>query len=286
MWKKVAKWTLLVLLLAYVSGITLWARSEAKSHTCTAIEVDIDASRGIADSVAARGLRSELDRFPKKIIGAQLSTINTLEIERYLSKFNNFENIQCILTPERKLKVKAVPLIPELRVFEPGGVSYYINKDGKRIDANAKFFVDVPVVQGRFGKDFSPTALLPVVRFINSDPKLQLLISSVKAEDADNILLIPKLGGHVINIGDTTLLAEKRQGIMTAYMSILPKMGWQTYDTVSVKFRNQVVCTRRDRGRRPDYAGSTDETDMEEATLEGLEEGGTAHLNVAHSADI
>ncbi len=285
MGKTVLKWCVLALLLAYVSVMAVWGRTEADRHVCTGITVEIDASRGVADSVAAVGLRSELNKYPRKIVGAHLNTINTLEIERFLSKFNNFESMECMLLPDGKLNVKAVPLIPEIRVFEPGGISYYVNKDGKRIDANAKFFVDVPIVQGRFSRRFPAVSLLPVVRFVNNDPKLKLLISSVKADDPDNILLISRLNGHVINIGDTSRLVEKRQGIMTAYMNILPRKGWQTYDTISVKFRNQIVCTRRDKAERTDYLAEEDYTDMEEATLEGLEEGGTEHLNTAHSPD-
>lgn len=286
MWKSVFKWTVLLILLGYVSAMVIWARAEADRHVCTGIDIEIDASRGIADTIASRGLRSELTKYPKKIIGAHLNSINTLEIEKYLSKFNTFESIECLLTPAGRLLVKAVPLIPEARVFDTNGTSYYINKEGKRIDANAKFFVDVPIIQGHFTRTFRAEMLLPVIRYVNNDAKLKLLIASVKANDADNIMLVPRLGGHVINIGDTTLLAEKRQGIMTAYMSILPRKGWQTYDTISVKFRNQVICTRREKTERNTYGAGEEETDLEESTLEGLEEGTQGNLTTAHSGDI
>lgn len=282
--KTLFKWIVLVLLLGYVGFMAVWARGEADRHVCTGIVIDIDGTRSAADSLAAVSLRAELSKYPKKIAGSRLNTINTLEIEKYLSRFNNFETVDCILTPEGKLRVTAVPMIPEIRVFEPDGKSYYINKDGKRINADAKFFVDVPIVLGDFSRNMRPTELLPVVRFIKGDPKLRDIVSSVKADGRENILLIPKIGGHVINIGDTTRLAEKRQGILTAYMSILPRRGWETYDTISVKFRNQVVCTRRHKLERRDY-GAEEDTDLEEATLEGLEEG-TARKGNARSSDI
>lgn len=282
--KSIAKWIILVLLLGYVGYIGVWARSEADKHVCTGITVKVDGSRGLADSLAETSLRSELAKYPQKIVGARLNTINTLEIARYLSRFNNFESVDCILTPEGKLKVEAAAMIPEIRVFEPDGNSYYINKEGKRIDANAKFFVDVPIVQGKFGKSMKPTYVLPVVRYIQSDTRLKEIISSVKADDPENVLLIPKVSGHVINIGDTSRLVEKGQGIMTAYLSILPRMGWERYDTISVKFRNQIVCTRRHKLERRDYS-EEEESDLEEATLEGLEEG-TLITGTARSGDI
>lgn len=282
--KTLFKWIVLVLLMGYVGFMAIWARGEVDRHVCTGVVIDIDGTRSAADSLAAASLRAELSKYPKKISGSRLNTINTLEIEKYLSRFNNFETVDCILTPEGKLRVTAVPMIPEIRVFEPDGKSYYINKDGKRIKADAKFFVDVPIVLGDFSKNMKPTELLPVVRFIKGDPQLRDIVSSVKADGRENILLIPRIGGHVINIGDTTRLAEKRQGILTAYMSILPRRGWETYDTISVKFRNQVVCTRRHKLERRDY-GAEEDTDLEEATLEGLEEG-TSREGNARSSDI
>ena len=269
--KTLFKWILLLLLAAYVAGMSIWASGEAERHVCRGIEIEIKASRGSADQLAAKGLETELRKFPQKIVGARVNSINTLAIERYLSKFNNFETVRCLMTPDNILKVVATPLIPEIRVFDSRGGSYYVNKDGKRIDALAKFFVDVPIVQGDFSKSFPETKLLPMVRFLTTDPDLKVLTASVKVDGPDNILLIPRIGGHVVNFGDTTRLAEKRDALLTAYKSILPRRGWDTYDTISVKFRDQIVCTRRDRSRPQGYAADAEEVDLEEATLSGLD---------------
>lgn len=271
MWKPILKWSILVLLLAYVAVISAWAAQEAARHVCTGIEVEILADRGEADSIAAAGLRTELKKFPKKLVGAPVNTINTLDVERYLSKFNTFESVNCLLTPDNKLKIVAIPMIPELRVFDSKGNSYYVNKDGKHIDADARFFVDVPVVQGDFSKAFPATSILPLVRFVNADPELRPLVVSYKADSPENIYLVSRLSGHLINFGDTTHMAEKRQAIMTAYHMILPRMGWDTYDTISVKFRDQVICSRRDKGGHTDYSAEEETEDMEEATLNGIE---------------
>ncbi len=265
------KWGILLLLIAYMAVVTVWANHEAVNARCTDIEVSVDSRRWVADSLAAASLHTELARYPKRIIGERAEAINTLDIERYLSRFNAFESVSCLLTPDRKLKVVAVPLVPEIRVFEPTGKSYYINKDGKRMDANAKFFADVPVVQGHFDKDYPATSVLPVIRFVVNDHVLRPLIASVHVADSQNIYLIPRIGGHVVNFGDTSRLAEKRQALLTAYRSILPRKGWNLYDTISVKYRDQVICTRRDRVRHDKYAPELEETDLEEATLNGLE---------------
>lgn len=261
----IAKWLLLTALLCYVGFITAWARSLADARTCTSIDVEI-LHTSAPDSITLRGVMQEISKYPRPIVGQPASKLRVGEIERYLGRLSNFESIQCALSPAGKLIIKIVPMVPVLRVFD-GPESYYINKDGKRIEANADFFVDVPVVSGRFSADFSPIELLPVVRFIQADSTLRTLFSMVSATNRDNIMLTPRIQGHLVCIGDTTSLPSKFHNLLLMYRKVMPFKGWMTYDTISVKYRNQIVASRRD--KTPAFAPVVFEEneDPEEASL-------------------
>lgn len=263
--KTIVKWLILTSLFTYVACMAIWARGEAAKLTCTGIEVKIE-SAGKADSVTINGVRQELAKFPKKIVGTPVPRLNTREIENYLAAFSNFEDVECSLSTTGKLKVDIIPMIPELRVFD-GEMSYYINKDGKRIESKPNFFVDVPVVTGNFTPSFTPRNLLSVSRFIQRDPILRHLVGMIEVRDADNIILIPRIHGHVINLGDTSNLQEKRQALVTMYRKVMPYKGWDTYDTISVKFRRQIVATRRNKARNLHSLPVEEDVDPEEATL-------------------
>ncbi len=47
----------------------------------------------------------------------------------------------------------------------------------------------------------------------------------------------------------------------------MPHKGWLEYDTVSVKFRDQIVATRRDKKKLQHSEDYMDDFDMEEHTL-------------------
>lgn len=269
-WPTVLKWVLLSVMLCYLVWISFWAHSEAARHKCVGIDVRI-ASATSADSITKRGVLDELEKYKGKIIGAQLNTINTADIQRYLTSFSNFESVECVLTPGGELRVNIVPMIPEIRVFGPDG-SYYVNKDGKRINSNAEFFVDVPVVKGNFTKMFPASTVLPLVRFISSDPKMKDLVAMIDARDAHNLILVPRIHGHVINFGDTTRLAEKRDMLLLMYRRVMPYKGWSEYDTISVKFRGQIVATRRDKTPVAHSEEFLEDIDLEEATLPTAEQ--------------
>lgn len=253
-------------LLTYSVLMAVWVQGEAARHTCTGIEIEIKGQPK-AEQITRRGITDKLLHYPAKIIGAPVNTINTMAIADYLKGLSNFETVECLITSGRKLRVEVVPMVPEIRVFDSTG-SYYLNKDGKRIPSNAAFFVDVPVVTGAFDKRFTARDVLPVVRYVAADSLLTRLVGMIKADGPDNILLIPRIRGHVINFGDTTRLDEKRTALLTAYRSVLPYRGWETYDTISVKFRGQIVATRRDKTPLYGSAVADDDIDPEEATLE------------------
>lgn len=263
--KTILKWALLLVLLAYAIGATIWAHGEARKNACNGINIEI--IRGFsADSVTKQGVMNEIQGYRGKIVGEQLSSINSRDIERYLKSFPQFEDVMCSFTTKGELNVKVIPMIPELRVFDDS-LSYYINKEGKRMKSKSSFFVDVPVVSGKFNEEFRPDYLLPVTRFIASDPLLNKLVGMVHAEDADNIILVPRIQGHVVNFGDTSRLPEKKRALMAVYKKVMPYKGWDEYDTISVKFKGQVVATHRKKAALQPKNNSFEEVDMEEATL-------------------
>lgn len=263
--KNILRWVVLVILLGYVGCIWVWARAEAERNSCKGIIVAM-GDKGLSDTITVKGVKNELMKYPRKIVGARLASINTLDLENYLMRLNNFENVSCFLSTAGVLNVRITPMIPEIRVFD-GSSSYYVNKDGKRINSNADFYADVPIVAGHFSASMPPQSVLPVVRFVQHDPVLSRLVAMYEVADANNIILIPRVAGHVINLGDTTRLEEKRRMILTAYHNIIPYKGWNEYDTISVKFKGQIVATRRNKA--PLYPIETffEEEDPEEATL-------------------
>lgn len=140
--------------------------------------------------------------------------------------------------------VRVQQIVPVMRVFD-GTASYYVNRNGKRMTATDAFRADVPVVEGRFTGKFAPTRLLPMIEYVEADSLLHSLVTMYSVADSNNIYIVPSICGHVVNMGNADGYKEKFRKLMLFYRKVLPKMGWNTYDTISVKWDHQVVATRR-----------------------------------------
>ena len=266
MWKLIFKTVVCIVLLGYVAVAFAFVHEENAKRICPGIDLRI-LGNTIPDSVLRQGVNSQLSKYGHKLKGEQLDQINLHKLENYLSAFTNFESVECSFDPDSRLRITISPIKPEVRVFTDKDRSFYINRYGKRIDADAEFYVDVPVliVPDKF-ESCIPGAL-SVIRFTGEDSELCNLIAAYKVDGPNDIILIPRLQGHVINFGDSSRQSEKKAAILAAYRQVFPNKGWNTYDTISVKFKNQIVATRRDKSISNHGALEEDGVDLEEATL-------------------
>ena len=231
------------LLLVYVAVAVSWSHSRADEMMCRGLHIEVDDSKG-SHFVTAREVAHELGNMAKSPSKRRLADINTDSMERLLNNIDKIESAVCTKLTDGTVNIEVTPMQPVARVFE-GNHSYYINKDGKRISATARYHTDAPIIYGRFDSTMSAVDLLPLLRHISSDSAWSALITCVKADGPNNLILVPMIHGHVINIGDINDLPDKFKRIKRAYREILPVKGWNFYDTLSVKWKGQIVATRR-----------------------------------------
>lgn len=253
-------------LLCYVGFAFAFVGRDNDARVCRAIDLRI-VGNTLPDSILRQGVNAQLARYGHRIVGSKVSDIDLQQLEDYLGNFSNFESVECSFNPDSRLRITLEPIRPEVRVFMEGRKSFYSNRAGKRIAADAEFFIDVPVLlAGKKAEEWLPSALA-VIRYASADPELNRLIAAYKADGPNDIILIPRLRGHVVNFGDSTRLPEKRAALLTAYRTILPAKGWNAYDTISVKFKDQIVATRRNKAPSGHGVPEDDGIDLEEATL-------------------
>lgn len=270
-WKTVLKGAVCLLLLGYVSAAFAIAHRDNAERECSDINLIIE-EHSIPDSVLRQGVRSQLAGYSHPLVGEKIRDIDLQALEDYLSKFSNFEEVQCSFDPKSRLTISIMPIKPEVRVFENGKGSFYVNRQGKRIQADAEFYVDVPVLLTSGKNTAHISEALPVIRFVSADEDLSALTAAFKIDGPKDILIIPRIQGHVVNFGDSTRLIEKKAALLTAYREILPVKGWNTYDTISVKFKDQIVASRRVKAIAQDALPDDDGEDLEEATLPDIAE--------------
>lgn len=240
--------SLTLLVVAYLIMMGAIACTKSALRPCTGILITVhDTAR--YRFVNPEELARELGTLPDEIAVRPLADINIDSLERYLSSFDKIESVNVNRLSDGHILIDVYPMKPVARIFSTDGSrSYYINRSGKRIVADARYHLDVPVVVGDFTPSrFPATSILPLVDHIGTDSLLSALVTMIKVDSPTDIILVPAMRGHVINLGDTLNYADKFRRLKTMYARVMNVRGWEYYDTLSVKWPGQVVATRRDK---------------------------------------
>lgn len=200
------------------------------------------------------------------LVGQSLSAINYDELEQLIMKNPVVEDAEVYADLYGKLNVQVKQRTPLVRVFNDLGESFYIDEHGQLMPLSEKYTARVIVANG-FIKDsyhniyalnleevanvdsLSKTTLLDDVYLIakrfENDEFWSAQIQQIYVDESQEIVLIPRVGNHKIILGDRSNLERKLKKLMIFYEEGLNKTGWNQYSVINLKYKNQVVCTKR-----------------------------------------
>ena len=241
--KGLIKYGILLLLAAALTTGIVWAHNKSHGEVCTDIDVEV-LNADSTSFVTPSGVLSDLKGQGIKVVGKRMGDINASEIEDALRMSPYLENADIVKCQNGHLLIRVSQLVPVFRVFD-GESSYYVNRAGKHMAAAGYYHSDVPVVQGHFTRKYPPTRLLPLIDYVEKDSLLRSLVAMYIVRDTNNIIIVPQVSGHVVNMGNVTDFENKFAKLKLFYTKVMPQKGWNTYDTISVKWNHQIVATRR-----------------------------------------
>ncbi|MDE5625707.1 MAG: hypothetical protein K2I61_05225 [Muribaculaceae bacterium] len=269
--KGVIRCLMALLLVAYIGVAVVMANQQSARDKCRGYDIRILQDDGSRDFVTQAEVRRLLKEWSLDDTDRPASSIDLQKIEDHLSGVVNIESAMVQRMPDNTIRLTVMPMIPVARVFDFKGNSYYINRDGKRLTANARYHIDVPVISGNFDSIHSPASLIPLIERLHSDPQWNAITSQVMVDPhTRDVILVPLIRGHVVNLGDTSGIPDKLTRVMTMYRKVMPVKGWEYYDTISVKWAGQVVATRRAKSIPEPAIRFDQEGDIEEEDINSM----------------
>ena len=258
-----------VILVVYIFVMLPITTSMAANDTLSGFRITLIDSIN-SGFVSEQNVAKQCGDINRWITSRRCADINLDSLERSLQQCDQFEHVNVYISNNRKLVIEIAPMNPVARVFD-NGLSYYVNREGKRISAEPRFHIDVPVVIGHFTAQRPVTRLLPLLDYIAQNPDTDALVSTVKQQTNGDIIVVPTIRGHVINLGDSSIIDNRFQRLFTFYNKVMPVRGWETYDTISVKWRGSIVATRRNKSLQQSIIPADDQMEYvdDAGTMQG-----------------
>ncbi|MGM9868877.1 MAG: cell division protein FtsQ/DivIB [Sodaliphilus sp.] len=260
---KYARYIIILILTSLLLWGVLWAKGRADSEACVKVDIQIE-NNDSTTFVNAEGVLQYLNQCHLRLIGVPMKDINTQAVEEALARSPYLEYGECVKGADGVLIVKVKQLVPVMRVMD-GDHAYYVNRDGKQMPVSTDFTSDVMIVKGHFTAQFPPKRLLPLIDYVQSDSVINALVGMIEYRDSNNIFIVPNIMGHVVNFGSVDNIENKFKKLLLFYRKVMPEKGWNTYDTISVKWQHQVVGNLRHKKVLTEHVDTVGESNENES---------------------
>jgi len=231
---------ILSLLLTVYLVIALSAsQGMAAEASCNGIDINV-SQNDMSQFVTPDDIDHELGGIRATSGSMAASSYNLKDMERRLGALSIIESVNCRRLSNDRIAIDVVPMVPVARVFDSKS-SYYINRAGKHLLASARYQIDVPVIITDNDSLSHTGEIISLLDRINANKTWSQFVSALKIDRNGDIFIVPAVSGHIINIGDGSNIDDKMTRIFAFYNQVLDVKGWNYYDTISVKFANQVI---------------------------------------------
>jgi cell division protein FtsQ len=244
------KRTLAFLLLSGVLiGFIGFVEKQKESKTLLGMEIEILGVSGVY-FVEEKEVRQIISTaFPELKEDLPLQEVPLLAIEKRLAGHPFIKGVQASVGQKGIVKVTVLQHEPIARISKPLGADGYITTEGLVIPTSPSYTSRVLILEGNYAEQLMDKGsieempeLLPLIKFIVSHEFWNAQIPEIELNKRDDIRLHQQVGKQVIEFGDGHDVEEKFQKIDVLYKEILPRKGWNAYERISVKFKNQIVC--------------------------------------------
>ncbi|MCU0441111.1 MAG: hypothetical protein MUE96_01805 [Bacteroidia bacterium] len=222
---------------------------------CTAIHIQIEPKHEILfidrESVL-KNLNPEGDE--KKILGKTILQLNTPLIEHKLNHNDFVKKAQVYTDMNGALTINLTQRRPILRIMKQDGTSFYLDEDGRQMPISGMFTSHVPIATGNIFEpyksrdtmhSFVGNELTKIATYVDKHTFWKAQIEQIFVTPESELWLIPKLGDHTIVFGTTENMETKFENLLLFYKEGLSRMGWDRYQTINLKYENQIVCTKK-----------------------------------------
>lgn len=237
---------LLVLVLVIVANVS---RSDSQVK---GIEVDIRYGRAPKLVNSQTVIDSVMAAIPNLML-QRVKDVDREAVAQAAAQVPYLKDVTASVSVSGNVVVRAAQRRPVARLFY-GASELYFDSEGAMMPVSRIGDCNVLVAGGDFEEPLrldslnsQTAALVKVADFLDREKKYGEMIDQIYIERDGDIMMVPKLGDHIVELGDAENLDSKFANMLNFYRKGMPRAGWDTYSMISLKFEGQVVCKKKDK---------------------------------------
>jgi len=238
--KKILKHLLLLCLLVGLSllyGFSLQRNSQKKI-----VDISVNFEAGDNNFLTHNMVNKLLIQNNETVKNKAKSILDLYSLENNILKNPYVEKAAVFYTVNGMLKTVVKQREPIARIVSKNS-SYYIDKQGVKVPLSDVFSARVLLISG-VKKDQEIKEILPFVKVILKDDFFKKEIVGIHKSAENEFVFSVRSGDYKIDFGNLEDIEVKFKKLKAFYNTTYKNKTIQNYKTITVKYHNQVVCTK------------------------------------------
>lgn len=171
------------------------------------------------------------------------------EMERRIESNPFVKDAQVYRDVKGNVLVKVAQRKPVARIYHREERDKYIDEAGDLLPTAAQYTARVPIIEIKglkWEKNLNETEygknLHQLLLYIEQDEFWRAQIAQLLVKRDGEIVMYPQVTRQKIIFGFPEDIETKFKKLKIFYTQILPVKGWNTYTTVNLKFKDQIIC--------------------------------------------
>lgn len=231
---------------------------------CIAPKIDITQEGG-HHFITEKSVREQLSNIGYSLNNQEYKEIEVKRIEEIIEKTPGVKSAEVYKLNNGTVALEIKQSRPIARVITNSGlVSFYLDEDGNTMPLSKSYIARVPVFSGsifyadgniinvnqiKSNDSLKRVHLLDdiydVANAIDKNEFIKLQTLQVFVNENQQFEITPRVGKNRIMLGSANNIEDKVSKLSQFYTTVIKAKELNNYDTISVKYSNQIVCSKR-----------------------------------------
>jgi len=234
---KIIKWGMLIALTVIVLAFTE-KKQEEQLVKLNQIDIEMSEDKFLTKNIVLQYIEKHNFAYD----GVVFTQFYLNDLEEILLKHPAVKKAEVYSSQQGDMNIKLQQRKAIVRI-KTAYVDYYLDEDGLEMPLSKEYTPRIIIVSGDANQKHH-ASIYAFIQRINKSEFWKSQITQLHFS-GDQVVLIPRVGSQKIHFGMLVNSSEKLDNLYRFYNQAMPVKGWQTYSDISLKYNNQIVCTKK-----------------------------------------
>ncbi len=185
------------------------------------------------------------------IIGSSFKNLDLKKMENKIISHKFVHDAEVYRDIRGELFVNIVQNRPIARIIQSDGPDAYISSEGEVLPISDQYTARVLLISGTGANELIRSDLIDtefgsnlfkLLEIIDTDPFWRAEIAQIEIDHKGELTFHLQVGKQTVAFGQPVEISKKLKKLDIFFEQILPQKGWNSYEMVSVKYRDQIIC--------------------------------------------